>query len=244
MRAPLFAAALLALSACSSTKVGPVVALYVADGVMTYEGPIRRGSFARLEAVAGAQPVRTLRISSPGGSVTEAISMARWVYARGIDVVVYGPCFSSCANYIFPAGKEKHIVGSGILGWHGSFEHRVYQHRQGETLLGKEELAQFEAVAAQERAFYDDLGLNGYLPWFGKIGPYRVRNMYFLSQEDMEYFGLTSLHVRADYLKSDLARWNALEKNTLVLIKVDRAVTNASDPLWIEPHKTPLGSGL
>ena len=232
MRALLWAAALLALSACTTPPVAPVASISAADGVLTFDGPIQPGSLEKVQQAVASQSIHTLKIRSGGGSVIEAIGIARWMHGNGVNVVVYGGCFSSCANYIFPAGKEKHIVNGGIVGWHGSFEHRVYQHKQGVNVVDKDELAQFELIARRERALYAELGVNGYLAWFAKIAPYKVYNMYFLSKEDMEYFGLTGLHVRADYLSTDLARWNSREKDTLQLVHVDRSVTNSSDPHW------------
>jgi hypothetical protein len=233
MRPALAMLALVALSACATRRPVPAQPLLsLADGTLTYNGPILRHSFDQLQAAVGSQPVRTLKIRSGGGDVEVAIRIARWVHANGIDVVVDGNCFSSCANYIFPAGNVKYIVGDGILGWHGTIEHRLYQHAHGLRGVEKSILASFEKTAAKERQFYADLGLNGYIAWFGKLAPYKAHNMYFLSKEDMEYFGLKSLHVRDNYLASDLSRLNAREKRTMTLITVDRAVTNPSDPNW------------
>lgn len=227
------AVGLLALAGCAARPAPQVVFIDLDGDVLTYRGAIVVNSYARLQAVVGSRPVRALKISSGGGAVTEGIDIARWVHRHGIDVIVDGECFSSCANYIFPAGREKHIVAGGIVGWHGTIEHLLYQHKKGLRSSSAKVMASMETAAAKERALYADIGLNGYMSWFGKIHPYNAHNLYFLSKEDMEYFGLQRLHVRADYPASDLSRWNGREKRTIGLLKVDRAVTNASDPNWI-----------
>lgn len=208
----------------------PVVTI---DGdEITYRGDFIPDSAQRVLAVAGSHPVRRLRIWSGGGEVGGAIDTARWVHRNGIDVIVDGPCLSSCANYIFPAGREKYIVGEGYVAWHGNLQHRLYQDAHGLRKLEGEQ-ALFAPFAARERAFYADMGLNGYIAWFGKMAPYHTWNFYFLSQADMEYFGLTNLHVRGDYLTTDLSNINRHEKRNLRLLTVDRAVTNPDDPNWM-----------
>jgi hypothetical protein len=231
------ATALLALSACATRAPPKVVVIRLDGDVLTYRGAIAPKSYAALQAEVGARPVRTLKISSGGGAVDEGIAIARWVHRNGIDVIVDGGCFSSCANYIFPAGKQKHIVAGGIVGWHGTIEHLLYLHKSGQRSASASTMAAYEKTAAMERAFYAEIGLNGYVSWFGKIAPYHTHNLYFLSQQDMEYFGMRGLHVRADYLASDLSRWNARDKRTIALVKVDRAITNAQDPNWIAPAR-------
>jgi hypothetical protein len=230
---PACVAALLALAGCASAPPAPQEPqeprMALAGDTLTFRGNITTRSYAALMALAGSAPVRTLRIQSGGGEVGNAMAIARWVHRNGIDVVVDGSCFSSCSNYIFQAGREKHIVAGGIVGWHGTVEHLRYLQKNGLQDFP----AGLEAAAARERAFYREAGINGYISWFGKIAPYLAPNLYFLSREDMEYFGLRGLHVRADYPDSDLSGFNADEQDTIRLITVDRSVTNPSDPNWI-----------
>ena len=46
--------------------------------------------------------------------------IGEWIFDHEIDVIVDEICFSSCANYIFTAGKNKIIEKDAIVGWHGS----------------------------------------------------------------------------------------------------------------------------
>ncbi|MGX9608655.1 hypothetical protein [Acinetobacter sp. T63] len=41
------------------------------------------------------------------------------VYVHQLNVEVGQYCFSSCANYVFPAGKVKYLNWCSQLGWHG-----------------------------------------------------------------------------------------------------------------------------
>ena len=64
--------------------------------------------------------ITTLRVNSGGGITDEGIKLGHWIFEHGVDVVVDGLCFSSCANYIFTAGRNKTIMADSIVGWHGS----------------------------------------------------------------------------------------------------------------------------
>lgn len=237
MRGLLWGAALLALAGCATPKPKPLrftdpVITFAGDAV-TYRGYFTTRNLAVIEALVGAHPVKTLRISSHGGSVDAAIDVARWVHRNRIDVVVDGGCISSCANYIFPAGKAKHIVVGGVVAWHGTIEHRLYLHAHGRPIDDKLGVAAWEALAVKERAFFADIGLNGYIGWFGRLKPYEQFGAYYLSRADMEYFGMKDLHVRADYAAMDLSRINRVDRKSLGLLTVDRSITNARAPNWI-----------
>ena len=66
------------------------------------------------------KPIKKLVIQSEGGSTLYGKLLGLWVYENKIDVQVRDVCFSSCANYIFPAGKKKYIEDNAFVGWHGN----------------------------------------------------------------------------------------------------------------------------
>lgn len=65
-------------------------------------------------------PVRTISINSGGGDIETAIKIGRIIHDKGIDIEVRRLCLSSCANYLFPAAKNKIINYGSIVGFHGS----------------------------------------------------------------------------------------------------------------------------
>ena len=74
-----------------------------------------------LYAVRGKEDqITTIRINSGGGVTEQGMQIGEWVFDHKIDVIVDEICFSSCANYIFTAGKNKIIEKNAIVGWHGS----------------------------------------------------------------------------------------------------------------------------
>ncbi len=61
----------------------------------------------------------TIVLQSGGGDVDAALDMADRVLEKQATVVVYNVCFSSCANYLFPAGVRKIVLPHSFVGWHG-----------------------------------------------------------------------------------------------------------------------------
>ena len=85
--------------------------------------PLERGQITRLV------------VSSGGGDTVPGRRIGQWVYDMGLLVEVDKVCFSSCANYIFPAGRGRVIRADSFVGWHGNeraFE--VDARRAGKTL--------------------------------------------------------------------------------------------------------------
>ncbi len=159
------------------------------------------------------QKISRVLLDSSGGLVEPALGIARQIRDRQLDVEVIGNCFSSCANYIFPAGRGKTISGLGIVAWHGNIHHLLYLHGTGQRLLPEQDLPYLKNLAQQEDEFFASIGVDGYICWFAKVEPYSVRNLYFLGPEDMARFGLKNVAVRPDYALSDLAPYNTGAEN-------------------------------
>lgn len=74
-----------------------------------------------LYAVRGKEDqITAIRINSGGGITDQGMLVGEWIFDHQLDVIVNELCFSSCANYIFTAGKNKIIEKDAIVGWHGS----------------------------------------------------------------------------------------------------------------------------
>ena len=70
-----------------------------------------------------------------------------WIFDHELDVIVDELCFSSCANYIFTAGKNKIIEKDAIVGWHGSEQ----QDQRLSPLVMALSMAELHAVATTKR---------------------------------------------------------------------------------------------
>ena len=58
-------------------------------------------------------------VTSLGGEVEYGLMIGNDIFDRKLNVIVRDYCFSSCANYIFLAGKKKIIEKDSVLGFHG-----------------------------------------------------------------------------------------------------------------------------
>lgn len=147
-----------------------------------YTGNFSSASSAAFDAaVAGIArgQVTRLVISSGGGDTVAGRHVGRWVRDMGLVVEVDVICFSSCADYIFPAGRARVIRADAFVGWHGNErQFEVLAARRGVGLaeevgrhapqgLAPEQRAAFvqEVLRAIERTrkdeadFYASLGL-------------------------------------------------------------------------------------
>jgi ATP-dependent protease ClpP protease subunit len=99
-------------------------ALVTVDGdTINFRGAISKASHAVLvEAVARAEPgsLKHLVVSSGGGDTDYGIKIGEIVFSNKLTVEVDTICFSSCANYIFPAGTTRTIRKDAFVGWHGN----------------------------------------------------------------------------------------------------------------------------
>ena len=167
----------------------------VEGSTIVFEGDIESSTYRDfLFAVRGKEDqITAIRINSPGGITDQGIMIGEWIFDHEIDVIVEELCFSSCANYIFTAGKNKIIEKDAIVGWHGSEQQDPFlaagygismaelyarqfdeMKEWGETLPGeaKEDFVAtlLEAEAdGKEQRFLDAIGVNLYLMVYGML---------------------------------------------------------------------------
>lgn len=74
----------------------------------------------KIFADAMKESIRRIHLRSGGGDTAAAMEIGREIHRRGLDVIIDGICASSCANYLFVAGKKKSVVAGGYLLLHGA----------------------------------------------------------------------------------------------------------------------------
>ncbi len=128
--------------------------------------------------------VTRIVIRSGGGDTVAGRSVGKWVRDMGLVVEVDQICFSSCADYVFPAGRARVIRAGAFVGWHGNERQMILlAQRRGTSveeeflkllppaLTGSErdrvrgdiarEVKQWRATSlVDEQAFYRSLGLD------------------------------------------------------------------------------------
>jgi hypothetical protein len=148
-----------------------------------YTGNLSAASSRAFDAaVAGIEPGQLTRmvIDSGGGDTVAGRHVGRWVQRMGLVVEVDVICFSSCADYVFPAGRARVIRADAFVGWHGNErQFSVLAARRGITLAEqmrtvvpadapaeqaddfvREFLASIAVTGKDEAAFYAELGLD------------------------------------------------------------------------------------
>lgn len=63
--------------------------------------------------------IDTMIIRSHGGLVSLGMDLGDLIFENKLNIQVDQYCNSSCANYIFPAGRKKYLLRNSQLIWHG-----------------------------------------------------------------------------------------------------------------------------
>jgi hypothetical protein len=198
------------------------------DGVVRFSGSINDRSVSAFIARHGDARVTRVVVDSPGGDVMSGIRLANWIVDRHADVEVEARCASSCANYLFAAGRRKIIDDRAIVLWHGSILQKDFRARGDEcerriralqragedvdALRASDPeiaycLAYRDAVEAQ-RAFFARVGVDEYVTRMGQE-PHDFGSIWTIPVDVMERLGLTGVEARRGYgTHGDLKHWN------------------------------------
>jgi hypothetical protein len=90
------------------------------DNILIYKGKINLENFIKLKKTYNEATLKPslLSIHSGGGIGSVGIDIGYWIHANDIAVEVTRMCASSCANYIFAAGKQKILGKNALLLFH------------------------------------------------------------------------------------------------------------------------------
>lgn len=152
-----------------------------------YDGELSAEANAKIIAAyqAAREKPNTLLINSSGGDVELGMALGRFVHEHQLNVQVRGECASSCANYVFPAGKSKILEADSILLWHGGTlqpdTDAVFRAKHQQ--LQQEEKAYFELIGVKQL-----ITVCGQHPRWVKDFPQPIGWDYSLA--DLKAFGL------------------------------------------------------
>ena len=187
------------------------------DGVAHYSGSISKQLNQQFFNLVKSKSVNRLVITSDGGDVAAGINLGLWVHQFAVDVEIQGYCLSSCANYVFTAGRNKVITPGAVVAWHGNYNHLkqtggwrdevpVLQTKgEDEASVTSRLLNQVEKLVRLEQEFFKRIGVNEYVCWVGKMPPYNVPNYYFFSAKDMAKFGIGRVETPKGYAQTDVS---------------------------------------
>lgn len=126
----------------------------MSDDTLRFDGYIEEGEQERFRKVYN-QNIKNLMVRSGGGSGIEGTKLGFELARADLTVVVDGPCLSSCANYVFLAGKKK-IIRGGCVGFHGSGNALCAMNAD----IDKENCEKFADAIKQEEKFFELVGVN------------------------------------------------------------------------------------
>lgn len=159
-----------------------------ANGVMAVEGSIDLGSAKRFatEIEARGEYVRTLSINSPGGSLEDAMAMARIARERGLgtEVADGALCASSCP-LLFAGGVVRNVGEKAAVGLH-----QFYSATDLSTTNPAQAMSDAQATAARIARYLSEMGVDPAL-WLHALDT-PPQALYYLSREEMASYGLVT----------------------------------------------------
>ena len=191
----LFLLLLLALAAPAHAQPAPSTTEERAGDAIVFRGRIEGTSAAKFRELLREPGVSRLLITSHGGLVDAALDIAEAVVESGLDVEVPQACLSSCANYVFPAGRRKRLGHARAVGWHGNMAHVLHLQATGQASWTEPEIESARRLEQREQAFFQRIGVDGFVCWFGKLAPHNVDEFYSLTAPDMARFGISQVSV-------------------------------------------------
>jgi hypothetical protein len=172
----------------------------LSNGVLLIQGRLDRellAEFRRVLQTADLRDVR-VRLRSPGGDTYTGMAIGREIHRRHLDVEVDRRCISSCANYLFTAGRNKYLKSADHVQFHGSklqpdiVASALALIEQGRQMLAGEDVPpdldqqqlrelyglandfpfNFATGILAEKAFFDEIGVSSLTPVYGQYGDY------------------------------------------------------------------------
>ena len=220
-------------AAANGVELSSIVSETAPEKSLTFTGLITVESVTAFINGAGDGKYARIVVDSPGGNVADAIVLGNWIVDHELDVEVKKNCASSCANYLFAAGRRKIIDDGAVIVWHGSIGQKNFRERgercdqlirelersSGDTLdKPREDLANerawcawYPTMVAAEKAFFKRVGVDEYITRMGQE-PHDFKAIWTVPVSVMNRMGLKNVEVRAAYAShDDLMSWNRID---------------------------------
>jgi hypothetical protein len=172
----------------------------LSNGVLLIQGRLDADLLAQFRRVVGTGDLHDVRVRlrSPGGDTFVGMAMGREIHRRHLDVEVDGYCQSSCANYLFTAGRRKYLRSVDQVRFHGgalepdfvsgSLEliRQGKQMQEGEGAPPGMDMDRYRELCGlaagipingvtnilAEKAYFEEIGASPLTPVYGQYGEY------------------------------------------------------------------------
>jgi hypothetical protein len=179
-----------------------------------YEGLLNEEGFNKIKStfLKANRDVKWLYINSPGGEINISMDIGFWVFQNHLNIRVQERCLSSCANYIFTAGKNKFLEKNAIVAWHGSVVQEslanLTEDEINKALISIDDPIEKEKARKQiigqyndyldrmknkQESFFKTIGTDQSVTVIGQNPKYNVKDFWILSIEDMAKFGILNV---------------------------------------------------
>lgn len=149
--------------------------------------------------------IEWLEIESPGGDVMWGLDLGELVLEHELNVsVINTGCHSTCANYVFTAGRRKVIEEGSVVTWHGSALQRHWRvsTRIRRTMMPSHR-QNFLEWKRRQKEFFERIGVDARITIVGQ--DLKCECIWALSANDMTRFGLDQVEVPKNYTDTDVA---------------------------------------
>ncbi len=157
-------------------------------GVLSATGTIDHGAAARFaaELEARGEYVKTVSLDSPGGSLDDAMEMARLIRKLGLATSVENGaiCASSCP-LLFAGGVERHAGDRAAIG-----VHQFYAQLGSEQEAPEQVMADAQITTARISRHLSDMGVDPAL-WLHALET-PPRALYYLSPKELAQYRLVT----------------------------------------------------
>ncbi|SIQ07925.1 hypothetical protein SAMN05880582_101646 [Rhizobium sp. RU20A] len=163
-------------------------------GILTAEGTVDAGSADRFRAEieARGEYVKTVQLSSPGGSVADALAISALIREKGLstDVKAGALCASSCP-LILAGGVTRSVEDGAIIGVHQIYDGSGQQAR---APTGAEAMAMTQVTTARIGRHLQQMGVKPDLWLLGLETP--PDSLHYLTAKEMADTALVTAPVK------------------------------------------------
>jgi hypothetical protein len=214
---------------------------------VVYVGILNDQNIERFLEIVRDKEVLRLIISSGGGEINAGMRLGDWVFDNNVDIVIERICASSCANYVFTAGRRKTLNEGAIVAWHGNILQKtgfsneelretvtqtfetlsedVKKELDLETMVARTilQMGEYRVAGIENQArFFEKIGVDEFICRIGNE-KYGALDFFTLSVEDMARFGVSNVQASWNYDNVDLTPFHRKGKS-IQFIKIDDAL--------------------
>lgn len=170
--------------------------------VVYFDGLISKQSFTTLSNFPHPDKIESISINSMGGDVEAALDIADWMWENHINITIRTVCASACANYLFPAARNKFIGKDSYLLLHGGVNspEKEFQLDTNKDFSRNSffESPEVKKIKSRELIFYHKINVDSKYPYCPQLEENysdKFPEKWFSYEPlSLEKFGISNIH--------------------------------------------------